>query len=139
MDKKDYHFTVDGQEIVISVDIAPPNRLVVPIYKPTTDTILGFSSVVSEEEFIADIKKLLPKKIDTTFFDYIIEIALFETIQAHLNKFGRLTDSDMELYVAETILVLTAVASSMKMDMISDDDKEYLFNHLCEKITTSMP
>ncbi len=138
MEEKDYKFNINGTEIIIKVDVVPPNQVIVPIYKPTTEIILGFSGTVSEKEFLTDIEKLLPKKVDNTFFDYIIDTALFETIQSHLNKFGRLTDSDMELYVGETLLVLTAVAKSMRMELPTDEDKTFLFDHLSKKISHNL-
>ncbi|HLT54035.1 MAG TPA: hypothetical protein VKZ97_09090 [Flavobacteriaceae bacterium] len=133
-----FRFNINGTEIIIKVEKGPMNQVIVPIYRSVDEEVISISSSTPEPGFVDDIKSLLPKVIDENYFSETME-SLFNTIQNHLNRFGRLLPSDMELYVGEAILVMCGVSRALQIDEPGENEKPLIFNILCQRILNAMP
>lgn len=138
MSLSNFNFNINGTVITIKAEKAPMNQVSVPLYKPVNGIIQSISAVTPEQGFMDDINSLLPKTIDEDFFNKTME-SLFNTIQNHLNQFGRLLPSDMELYVGETILVMSGVSRALNIEEPGEHEKPQIFQLLCQRIINAMP
>ena len=138
MNETNFNFKINGTEIIIKAEKGPMNQVIVPIYKPVNGQVLGVFVTTPEQGFMDDINSLLPKVVNEDFFNKTME-SLFNTIQSHLNKFGRLVPSDMELYVGETILVMCGISRALNIAEPGENEKPQIFNLLCERIMNAMP
>jgi len=130
-------FKVSGLSIPINIKIDSFGNVLVPLFKSFNNEETNMHVMVPKAEFIADIKKLLPEFIDDNFTKNTFE-ALFNELQNHINKYGRLLAADMELYISESILIMCGISKGLKIKEPDSIEKQELFSMLSFQIMNEL-
>jgi|GEM_PF-6280638 len=132
MKTRKFKFTKNNQEYIISVGVTETNQIIVPYFKKLNGQILDISFYPDQQTFIEDLSTLIPKELDSDLSKFI-EAGLFTTINKHIEKFGRITEADLDLYICENILVLEAIIKVNEGTEISYDQKCQFFENLKQR------
>jgi hypothetical protein len=134
---KQYQFKIDDIIISIDVEIVSNEQVIIPLYKKNNDVILGMSSMTPISEFEKDIRSLLPKTLKGDLFLESMK-SLYSSIQNHINKYGQLLPSDMDLYIGEFILIASAVTKALNVTVPDEREKYQIFSMVTQQLLNSL-
>lgn len=129
-----FHFNIQGTAVSIKAQKGPMGQLIVPLDKP----IPGVACIFQRDEFLETIQSLLPKRLDGNILEEVKQ-SLFNTIQNHFNKYGGISQADMDGYISRTILVMRSISPLVKMAPISREDGIQIFAHFERMIIDAIP
>lgn len=113
---KSYATYHDGIMVIFGFNLErpEPGKLTLPCFFETSydNPNLYFHSKILESEFDQDIESLTPKKISV---DWLQECRsqLKNTIANHISRFNRITPADLETYITESVLIISAIGVEM--------------------------
>ena len=119
-------FIINGDKFVFEFEVIAPNKVLLPNY--TTSLENKYHATLSESEFLRDIDNLIP---DSLYNDW--KEACFRQLQivirGHVDNYKRITPSDIECYIKESLIVMTSIGQGFKQPL-SINDQHRLFKNM---------
>lgn len=130
---KTFSFTIDNFVVHVRLNQVGPGFYEIPVLRPTTAYESGFSTSTTEQDFLEDLKMLVPKSIKGSSLSEEFNNCLYSTVLAHTKKFGRILPSDAKAYIATSLLLFTAASKEIYGTERSPMDLNDLF-HTTEEL-----
>ena len=139
--KIEKHFNLKEIGLTIMLEQPIAGHIVLPLYvgQNTSPNAINRTLIVPELDFDKDLKILIPNCLGEDWAESCIT-QVQVLVGSHYNKYGRIFGADLELYLAELILVMSFIGDTINQPL-STLDKEHLFKGLfdafCKQIKIS--
>ena len=116
----------DNTIVKLVIDVDMMNDVIIQI-----DNLLDIPKIgkqyalvgIPKTDFLSDMKDLLPNSLsDEEIFDASNQ-KLFDRVQKHIRKYGRLLDSDRHKYIAEYMFLFEAISEAKLWAAPTQDEK----------------
>lgn len=125
---------INHQDVVLRVEMPLPSQVYIPFYRKQEDTFTPTGTLISLDEFIHDIKNLLPLSLGEDVIEESWQ-SLRKTISLHLDKHKRMLDHDLKTYIGMHLLLLDSIFDMKNFPKPSEQEKTEIFQLLCSKLS----
>ncbi len=137
-----YVLQIKDLEVRIPIVRVDAETINIPIPKPLGKHLFfsggQYTMNISQAEFFVDIQLQIPETLDGKFILVAFD-SLYTVVLHHLRLNGRLLPRDLDVYVAENILLFSAIREATTYESFSSAEKEKVFSTLYEKIVGLLP
>ena len=138
------HYVIQIEDLEVRIPFrridAYTLNISVPKAIPATSFLAGSEYTVNipQEQFFNDILQQIPPSLNGKFIEVAFE-SLFTVIFNHLQKFGNLQPRDLDIYIAENLMLYNGIREASNNGSFGQEQKEALFATFYSKILDLLP